>query len=84
MVEAFEGIRIKGVNRLLKEFPAGWNLNSLTHLHSVVSGILHENGDSIDSRWSATFAELCRIILQEESRQKWSQEWTSWQKMKAT
>ena len=84
LMELFDGIRIKGVERLIKEFPVGWTLDSVTHLHSIVSATYHENNNTIDDRWSFTFAELARIVEQEEAKVKWSEEWTSWKKMKAT
>jgi hypothetical protein len=71
LMETFGFIRVDEATELINSqggFPEGWNIDSLNHLHTIVSNILHENGDRIHPHWSITFAELCRIILQERAQ----------------
>lgn len=86
LVENFTRIRVENAARLIEKggYPEGHGIDTLINLHTVVSGILHENEDRIDPRWSTTFASLCRIIQQEESKIKWTQEWTTWKRMQST
>jgi hypothetical protein len=85
-MEKFTGFCVRDASTLIEAqggFPDGWTIDSLNNVHSIVSGILHENGDRIDSKWSVTFAELCRIIQQERAQTKYEQDYAYYKKMEA-
>jgi hypothetical protein len=85
LTEKFDAICIRNASKAIEQkgMPSGWNIYSLNNLHAVVSGVLHENKDRIDPRWSITFGELCRIIQQERAQMKFVQDFETYKKMKA-
>lgn len=70
------------IRRVLDEEPDHMELEQMTVIFKKASAALADTASRIDPEWSFHFGAICRVVLYEQNRQDYSQNWTTLQKVK--